>query len=146
VIYLEGDGNLGQSFDAVRAHLRSSRARHALVGGINDPSVLGALRAFQEAGRTECCAIMGQNASPEAREELREPKTRLVGSVAYFPERYGDGLIRLSIDILNKRQVPPAVFVDHKLVTPKTVDHYYPNDGLQKLVTAPAAGLLSTSP
>jgi ribose transport system substrate-binding protein len=146
VIYLEGDGNLGPSFDAVRAHLRSSRARHALVGGINDPSVLGALRAFQEAGRTECCAIMGQNASPEAREELREPKTRLVGSVAYFPERYGDGLIRLSIDILNKRQVPPAVFVDHKLVTPKTVDHYYPNDGLQKLVTAPAAGLLSTSP
>jgi len=145
VTYLEGDGNLGPSFDVVRAHLRSSRARHVLVGGVNDPSALGALRAFQEAGRTECCAIMGQNASPEARDELRERKTRLVGSVAYFPERYGDELIRLSIDILNLRQVPPAAFVDHKLVTPKTVDHYYPNDGLKKLVTTPGAGALSTT-
>jgi ribose transport system substrate-binding protein len=143
VTYLEGDGNLGPSFDAVRSHLRSSRARRVLVGGVNDPSALGALRAFQEAGRTECCAIMGQNASPEARAELREPKTRLVGSVAYFPERYGDDLIRLSIDILNLRQVAPAVFVEHKLVTPKTVDHYYPNDGLEKLVTAPAAAAMS---
>ena len=32
---------------------------------------------------------MGQNASPEGREELRQPGTRLIGSVAYFPEKYG---------------------------------------------------------
>jgi ribose transport system substrate-binding protein len=104
-----------------------------LVGGINDPSALGALRAFQEAGRAESCAIMGQNASPEGRAELRVPKTRFVGSVAYFPERYGENLIRVSLDILNQRPVPPAVFVEHKLVTPTTVDHYYPNDGLAQL-------------
>jgi ribose transport system substrate-binding protein len=145
VAYLEGDGNLGPSFDVVRAHLHSSRASRVLVGAINDPSALGALRAFQEAGRTECCAIMGQNATLEARDELREPKTRLVGSVAYFPERYGDDLIRLSVDILNLRQIPPAVFVDHKLVTPKTVNHYYPNDGLNKLVTTPPSASMKTA-
>jgi ribose transport system substrate-binding protein len=137
VTYLDGDGNLGPSFEAVRGHLRSSRSRRILVGGVNDPSALGALRAFQEAGRTDCCAIMGQNASPEGRAELREPKTRLIGSVAYFPERYGDELIRLSLDILNQRQVAPAVFVEHKLITPKTVDHYYPNDALHKMAVAP---------
>src|SRR6266851_276619 len=130
VTYLEGDGELGPSFEAVRRHLRSSHSRHVLVGGINDPSALGALRAFQEAGRAENCAIMGQNASPEGRAELREPKTRLAGSVAFFPERYGENLIRVSLDILNPRPVPPAVFVEHKLITPTTVDHYYPNDGL----------------
>jgi ribose transport system substrate-binding protein len=81
---------------------------------------------------------MGQNASPEARSELREAGTRLIGSVAYFPERYGEDLIRLSLDILNHRQVPPAVFVEHKLVTSQNVDHYYPNDGLQKIVTNPS--------
>src|SRR5438046_3289655 len=118
VTYLEGDGELGPSFEAVRRHLRSSHARHVVVGGINDPSALGALRAFQEAGRAENCAIMGQNASPEGRAELREPKTRFVGSVAFFPERYGENLIRVSLDILNQRPVPPAVFVEHKLVTP----------------------------
>ena len=60
----------------------------------------------------------------------------MIGSVAYFPEKYGEGLIRLSLDILNKRQVPPAVFVEHKLVTPGTVDHYYPNDRLEQLADA----------
>lgn len=130
VTYLDGDGEFGPSLEAVRKHLRSSHPRHVLVGAINDPSALGALRAFQEAGRAENCAILGQNASPEGRAELREPKTRFVGSVAYFPERYGENIIRVSLDILNRRPVPPAVFVEHKLVTPTTVDHYYPNDGL----------------
>jgi len=133
VTYLEGDGELGTSFEAVRKHLRSCHSRRVLVGGINDPSALGALRAFQEAGRAENCVIMGQNASPEGRAELREPKTRLVGSVAYFPERYGENLIRVSLDILNQRPVPPAVFVEHKLITPASVDHYYPNDGLAQM-------------
>jgi ribose transport system substrate-binding protein len=141
VTYLDGDGELGPSFEAVRRHLRSSHSRRVLVGGINDPSALGALRAFQEAGRAENCAIMGQNASPEGRAELREPKTRFVGSVAYFPERYGENIIRVSLDILNQRPVPPAVFVEHKLITPGTVDHYYANDGLAQMVRAEPCGI-----
>jgi ribose transport system substrate-binding protein len=141
VTSLEGDGELGPSFEAVRRHLRSSHSRRVLVGGINDPSALGALRAFQEAGRAESCAIMGQNASREGRVELREPKTRFVGSVAYFPERYGENLIRVSLDILNQRPVPPAVFVEHKLVTPSSVDHYYPNDRLEQMVRSESSVL-----
>jgi len=133
VTYLDGDGDLGPSFEAVRRYLRTSRAKKYAVGAINDASALGALRAFQEAGRDESCIVMGQNASPEGRLELRQPNTRLVGSVAYFPERYGEHLIRLSLDILNQKQVPPALFVEHRMVTPSNVDHYYPNDSLQNL-------------
>ena len=48
---------------------------------------LGAARAFQEAGRADGCAIVGQNAEPDARAELREPRTPLVASVGYFPEK-----------------------------------------------------------
>jgi ribose transport system substrate-binding protein len=134
VAYLDGDGELGKSFEAVRRHLRSSNAKRVLVGAINDPSALGALRAFQEAGRADSCAVMGQNASPEGRAELRLRKTRFLGSVAYFPERYGADLIRVSIDILSHRAVPPAVFVEHKLITPDSVDHYYPNDAVTSVV------------
>ena len=130
VTHLNGDGELGPSFEVVRKHIRSSRSRRLAVGAINDVSAIGALRAFEEAGRADTCAIMGQNASPEGRAELREPNTSLVGSVAFFPERYGPDLIRVSLDILNNRPVPPAVFVEHKLLTPATVDHYYPNDRL----------------
>jgi ribose transport system substrate-binding protein len=130
VTFLDGNGVLGDSFEAMRKHLRASRSKHILVGAINDPSALGALRAFQEAGRTDACAVMGQNASPEGREELRLPGTRLIGSVAYFPEKYGDDIVALALDILHRRPVPPAVFVKHQLVTPDTVDHIYPNDEL----------------
>jgi ribose transport system substrate-binding protein len=130
VSYLDGDGKLGDSFDVMRRHVRASHARRMLIGAINDPSALGALRAMQEAGRGETCAVMGQNASPEGRAELREPGTRLIGSVAYFPEKYGAEILAVAIDILNRRPVPPAVFVKHQLVTPENVDHIYPNDQL----------------
>ena len=136
VTYLDGDGKLGDSFEAMRRHLRGTRSRRILVGAINDPSALGALRAFQEGGRTEGVAIMGHNASPEGRGEMRERGTRLIGSVAYFPEKYGAELIGVALDILNRRPVPPAVFVKHQLVTPENVNHMYPND--QLLLAAPA--------
>ncbi len=137
VTFLDGDGQLGSSFEAMRRHLRTSRGRRFLVGAINDPSALGALRAFQEAGRTQDVAAIGQNASPEGRVELRTPGTRLIGSVAYFPERYGEGIVRLALDILHRQAVPPAVFVKHKLLTPETVNHVYPNDELMQ-IAAPA--------
>jgi ribose transport system substrate-binding protein len=138
VTYLDGDGKLGESFEATRRHLRGSRSRRFLVGAINDPSALGALRAFEEAGRTEDCAIMGQNASPEGREELRQRGTRLIGSVAYFPEKYGPDLVTVALDLLSRRPVPPAVFVKHQLVTPENIKHIYPNDALMQMTAASA--------
>jgi len=129
-VMLDGDGQFQTSQERVRKYLRESKAKRILVGAVNDPSALGALRAFQEAGRAQDCAIVGQNAEPEARAELRTPNTRLVASVAYFPEQYGDGLVRLALDILAGKAVPPAVFTSHHVITPENVDHFYPNDGL----------------
>ena len=130
VVSLDGDGQFKTSLERVRKHLRESKARHVLVGAANDPSALGAARAFQEAGRAGTCAIVGQNAEADARAELREPRTPLVASVGYFPEKYGDGLVRLALDILAQRPVAPALFIRHHLVTPENVDHFYPNDVL----------------
>ncbi len=135
VTFLNGDGQFGESFESMRRRLRTSRSRRFLIGAINDASALGALRAFQEAGRVEMCAIMGQNASPEGRWELRQPETRLLGSVAYFPERYGEDLVRVALDILNRKPVPPAVFVKHQLVTAENVNHVYPNDSLMEMAS-----------
>jgi ribose transport system substrate-binding protein len=129
-VTIDGDGQFKTSLERVRKHLRESRAGRVLVGAANDPSALGAARAFQETGRAATCAIVGQNAEPDARAELREPRTPLVASVGYFPERYGDGLIRLALDILARRPIAPAVFVKHHIITAENVDHYYPNDAL----------------
>ena len=130
VVYLNGNGQFGHTLEVMRRHLRRTRAKRILVGGINDPSALGALRAFEEAGRAADCAVLGQNASFEARTEMRLSGTRLVGSVGYFPERYGERVILLATDILERRPVAPAVFVKHQMITPANVDHFYPNDVL----------------
>ena len=76
----------------------------------------------------QLCAVIGQNAIHEARHELRRPGTRLVGTVAYFPERYGDELIPLALGILQKKPTPSAVFVKHQLITPQNVGLVYPLD------------------
>src|SRR5207245_4527360 len=139
VVPLDGDGQLKTSLEKVRRPLRESKARHVLVAAANDPSALGSARAFQEAGRADMCAVVGQNAEPDARAELREPRTPLIGSVGFFPERYGDGLIRLALDILSHRPTPPALFMRHQLITAENVDHYYPNDALLGAIRQPAA-------
>ncbi len=138
VVNLDGDGQFGNSLECVRKHLRSTKAKRILVGAANDSSALGALRAFQEAGRTSECAIVSHNAEPEGRAELRDAKSRLVGSVAYFPEEYGPHLIRLALDILDQKPTSPAVFIKHQLITPENVDHFYPNDRLMGVIRSSA--------
>jgi ribose transport system substrate-binding protein len=130
VVSVDGDGQFKTAMDRVRKHLRETRATRILVAAANDPSALGAARAFQEAGRADTCAIVGQNAEPDARAELRTAGSPLIASVGYFPERYGDGVIRLAVELLGRRPVPPAMFVKHQIVTRENVDHLYPNDAL----------------
>ena len=125
---LNGRGNFEQVLDVMRKYLRRRGANRTLVGTVNDVCALAALRAFDEAGASQQCAVMGQNALREARAELRRPGTRLVGSVAYFPERYGEEIIPMALNILQKKPVPTAVFVKHQLLTPRNVDLVYPLD------------------
>lgn len=138
LVTVDGDGQFKLAFERVRRHLSRSDRKRVLVGAVNDSSALGAARAFQEAGRAATCAIVGQNGEPDARAELREPRTPLIGSVAYFPERYGEELIALALDLLAGRPTPPAKFVKHQVITPANLDHFYPNDVL--LQTSIAAG------
>lgn len=127
---IDGRGSLDKAFEAIRRWLRRTPPRHTAVLASNDPMAIGAVRAFEEAGRARLCAVMGQNASHEARAELRRKTTSLIGSVAYFPERYGDEVIRLAKAILSGKHVPPAVFTKHELVTAANVNRLYPLDNV----------------
>lgn len=128
VRWLDGHGLQDRSAEVVGRYLRESRRSRFLVGAINDPSALGAVQAFAAADRSADCAVLGQNATLEARNELRRAGSRLVASVAYFPERYGEGLIALAVDILRGKTVPPAVFVKHQIVSHDNVDRLFPAD------------------
>jgi ribose transport system substrate-binding protein len=130
VISINGRGSFKTTLAQVRKHLRTSTARRILVGASNDPGALGALRAFQEIGRSRDCVVVGHSAEPDVRVEMRQPHTRLIGSVAYFPEKYGEHIVRLALDMLSGTTTPPAVFMKHRLITPQNVNHSYPNDSL----------------
>jgi ribose transport system substrate-binding protein len=123
---LNGDWQFDMSLEAVSRHLRKSKASRILVSAIFDPSALGALQAFKDADRLQDCAIVGQNGSIEARLQMRKPNSRLIGSVAYFPERYGEQLVTLALDMLTQRvPVPNAVFIKHQLITPNNLKQHY---------------------
>ena len=128
--FVDGRGRFENSLEAVRKHLRRIPSRKILIGAINDPSCMGALTAFDEAGRVGECLAVGHNGTLTARRELRRPGSSLIGSVGYFPEQYGESVIRLALDKLQGRQVPPATFIKHHFLNPENVDHFYPNDAV----------------
>jgi ribose transport system substrate-binding protein len=51
----------------------------------------------------------------------------MIGSIATFPERYGDNVIQIALDVLQKKQVPPAVYAPIQLITPQNIDQFYPS-------------------
>jgi ribose transport system substrate-binding protein len=56
-VSIDGDGQFQTSIERVRKRLRESKAKRILAGAADDPTALGALRAFQEAGSANDCAI-----------------------------------------------------------------------------------------
>ncbi len=127
-IHLNGRGDFEQVLETMRQFLRRSRAKRTLIGTVNDVCALAALRAFEEVGASDKIAVASQNCIAEVRNELRRPGTPLVGSVAYFPERYGNEIIPLALGILRKKSLPSTVFVKHQFICPRNVDLVYPLD------------------
>ena len=136
VVRLNCNARFLLTMELIRDHLCRSRARRILVGAAFDPSALGALRALEEAGRSEDIAVVSLGGCVEGRMELRRPGTRLIGDVAFFVDKYGENVIRLAMDVLEKKPIPSASFAKHKVLTPENVDHYYPNDSLLSPTTA----------
>jgi ribose transport system substrate-binding protein len=145
VTRLTCSGQFGVTMELVRRYLRTTRARRILLGAVNDPCALGALRAFEEAGWEDAYAVMGQGGAIEARKELRRRETRLIGTVGFFPETYGESIMRIADTLLNDRPKPSAVFTKHQLITASNVDRYYPNDLEAAGVQAPPTRLSRTS-
>lgn len=130
--YIDTKALFERTLDGMRKHLRRRKIRRALVFAVNDTSALAALQAFREFGVEDECAVAGQDACLEAREEMRCPESRLICSVAFFPENYGRALMKIVADILAGKPVPPATFIQHELVTPTNVNRVYPNDAWMK--------------
>jgi ribose transport system substrate-binding protein len=92
----------------------------------NDDAAYGAICAAREMGREADIVIVGQGADRIVRKEIRHPDSRLIGSTAYWPEKYGKKLIDVALKILKGEPVPPAVYNEHIFLTKENIDQYYP--------------------
>jgi ribose transport system substrate-binding protein len=137
--HLESRGEFVRAFELTRKHLQFAPRRRTLLTGVNDFAVLGALRAFEEAGRSDLCLAVGVGATSEARRELRLPNTRLAGCVGFFPERYGKTVLALALDILHRKSVPTAIYAPVQLITKQNVDQLYPKDIFERPDMDPAS-------
>ena len=116
------------SFRAIRQLLHKVRRGRILILEPTDPGVVGALAALEEAGSLVESAVFGFGGNLETRLALRQPRSRLAGCVGFSPERYGRQLIPAALRILEGKTVPPAVFIEHQILSPENVDLLYPND------------------
>ncbi|HEY8477277.1 MAG TPA: substrate-binding domain-containing protein [Chloroflexota bacterium] len=91
------------------------------VVAINDQTAVGAIAALEAAGRARDAVVVSQGADRMAIQEMQRRETPLIAAVTFFPERYGDKVVPLALDILEGRPVPPAVYTEHVLITREDV-------------------------
>ena len=107
---------------------RLDRSDRILVAAMTDPIAAGALRAVEAAGRGDRVLVAGQGATIEARDELCAGTPAFAGSVAFFPERYGDRLIPLAVDLAAGAVPPTGTTTDHVWIDAGNVGRYYPGE------------------
>jgi ribose transport system substrate-binding protein len=103
------------------------RAKRIAVISFNDEAAAGALHSARSLSREEHIVVVGQGCDRLIRPEIRRPDSRLIGSTAYMPERYGEKLLEIATAILQGKSVPPALYVEHVFLTRNNIDQYYPS-------------------
>lgn len=103
-------------------------AKSVGVVAVNDETTTGALAGAETLGRQEDCIFASHNVSQvymdaAASGDLYKGYT---GSVAYSPEKYGEYIVPLAMDIASGKNTDPStkITVDHTFITPDQVADY----------------------
>jgi ribose transport system substrate-binding protein len=106
-------------------------AKHVLACSINDQGATGLSGALEAADRTETSAVVGQGVDAPALAELHgrtEEESAFKGSVAYFPDKYGEWMVPIIVDLIEGNSVPPVVRINHLVIDRSDVGDYYPEE------------------
>jgi len=127
ILHIDGLASREGSRSACRKMLATlPKNSRVLISCFNDVSAIGALEAVEEAGREKLIAIVGQNGTEESRKELARKSSALIASVGYFPEKYGELLMKLAGDIVSHRKTPLALYTEHVVLNHANLKKYYP--------------------
>ncbi|GAB4544558.1 MAG: hypothetical protein OHK0023_01550 [Anaerolineae bacterium] len=129
-LYRLDSHNTAQVSEENMAKLLTQLPKHArmCVLSFNDDAAIGALLAARSAGRESQVVIVGQGADRLVREEMRRANSRIIGSTAFMPEKYGEQIIALALKILRGEPVPPAHYIESVFIHPQNIDLFYPEN------------------
>ena len=127
VLELDGKSEIETSQKVIADVLTANPdKKHILIGCLNDQSALGAYNAVEAAGRESDVYIGSHGCDAPAIENLKNKEENCwIGSVAYFPERYGEYLVPLMDDLLHGKEIPEESFPDHVFIDKSNIDEYY---------------------
>ncbi len=123
VMYVEAGNAREPSAQAVANILHRWQNIHRIaVIGFNDETAAGALDAAHQLGRGNDVVAVGQGGNLIA-EELAKSNSRMVASVSFHPEQYGQQLMALATRMLAGERVAREHFIQTELLTAATLLH-----------------------
>lgn len=131
---LDSGGQPQRGDDLLAKYLRRQPRRKVLVAALDDATALWARTAVETAVRINDCVIVSQGLDHSVHGGAHEKKeidptnraSVLLGSVAFYMDRYGYDVLPLALRMLGGQAVPPSTFTKHILVTGANVFHEYP--------------------
>jgi ribose transport system substrate-binding protein len=100
-----------------------------LVVGINDDLIIGAIKGAVSSGRAGDIYVGGNGADPTSVPYICGENSfkNWVADSGYFPERYGEYVIPVLLDLIAGKPQPESVYMEHAAVTKETIGKYYPD-------------------
>ena len=114
--------------------LLAERGQRLLIATLDDLAAVYAKNAVEMNRRQSDCVIVSQgldrniHGGASEKKEI-DPHNRgsvVLGSVAYFMDRYGDEVLPLALRLLKGETLPPRTVTHHVLVTANNVFREYP--------------------
>ena len=131
---LDSGGHPVRAEGVLAKFLGTQTKRKVLVATLDDASALAAKSAAENTGHTSDCVIVSQGASrivhggASEKKEI-DPANRgsiILGSVAYYLDRYGYEVLPIAVRMLRGEQVPARTLTSHVLISAKNVFREYP--------------------
>jgi ribose transport system substrate-binding protein len=127
----------GQSMRAdalLTRFLQQQRAQRILIATLDDLAAVYAKNAIEMNRRQSDCIIVSQGLDPNihggaSEKKEIDPNNRssvVLGSVAYYMDRYGYDVLPLAVRLLSGNSLPPRTTTQHLLVTAGNVFSEYP--------------------
>lgn len=96
-----------------------------VVTAINEDGILGAIGAAATLGRSADLFYAGQGADPSIWKDVA-CNPQYIATVGYFPEQYGKTVVPAMIDLLDGKELPPALYVKHVMINKDNIREIYP--------------------